>query len=363
MADDKVTKALTGLLQDGVKGHVAPGMACAVGTADKTWFAHAGHHSYDSKSAKITDDTVWDLASVTKIAATTSVAMGMYQAHELDLDSHVQSVVTDFVGKGKEDVTVRNLLRHDSGLAAYGDYEGDTSAKDVKERILHSRLIHKPCSVTEYSCLGFVTLAEVLQRLTRQSLDELVAKYVTGPLKLKDTYYKPVYDDRRSCAPTEEPAQWRLHLDKLRGFKSVNSRYIQGAVHDPIAYLIGGVSGNAGLFSTTGDLVKLVRSWMLPGTGPFSKETLSLFTTRQGKSSTYGLGFDTRSEEDSTAGTKFSLKSFGHTGYTGTTIWVDPEALIFAVLLTNRICPTAANIKIRDFRPPFHDAVYSLLVQ
>lgn len=357
---DATTKALIGLLADGIADGVSPGMACAVGTAKETWFAEAGRHTYAKDSAKIDTDTLWDLASVTKIAATTSVAMSLFQSHELDLDSHVQSEIAEFVGDDKQDVTVLNLLRHDSGLAAYGNYERFTNALEVKDEILRSALKTAPCVATEYSCLGFVTLMEFMQRRTGVPFEELVKKNVTGPLALEDTVFKPTFEDRRRCAPTEKYLPWRKKLEDVRGFKRVQTEFVQGSVHDPIAYLLGGISGNAGLFSTTRDLAKLARAWML-GTGPWRPETISKFTTKQSKSSTYALGFDTRSEKDSSAGSKFSLKSYGHTGYTGTTIWIDPEKKVFAVLLTNRVNPTAANIKIRKFRPAFHDAVVGLL--
>ena len=360
MSTDPVVKALTGLMEDAVTDGTAPGMACAVGGADEAWYAESGRHTYDRSSATIDEKTLWDLASVTKIAATTSVAMALYQDHQLDLDAHVQSAVAEFVGDGKEDVTVKNLLRHDSGLAAYGDYEKHTKALEVKDVILRSPLRHKPGKVCEYSCLGFVALGEYLHRLTRVGFDELVKKHVTGPLEMNDTFFKPAYEDRARCAPTEKYLPWRKKLEDLRGFKRVQETYIQGAVHDPIAYLVGGLSGNAGLFSTTRDIVKLVRAWMT-AKGPFDKDTLALFTKKQEEKSAYALGFETKAPDVTSAGTLFSPKSFGHTGYTGTTVWVDPENQLFAVLLTNRACPTAANIKIRDFRPKFYDAVFGLL--
>jgi len=357
---DPIVKALTELLSEGVSERVAPGMACAIGNARETWFAESGRQTYDKASPTIDGQTLWDLASVTKIAATASVAMSLYQSHELDLDAHVQSVVAEFVGDEKEDVTVRSLLRHDSGLAAYGNYEKLTNALEVKDEILRSALRSAPCTKTEYSCLGFVTLTEYMQRRTGAKFEDLVQKRVTGPLGMSNTGFKPIADDRPRCAPTEKYLPWRKKLEDLRGFKRVQDEYVQGAVHDPIAYLLGGISGNAGLFSTTRDLAKLARAWMTAD-GPWKKETIDLFTKRQTKDSTYGLGFDTRSEKDSSAGSRFSLQSFGHTGYTGTTMWVDPTNQVFAVLLTNRVHPTAANIKIREFRPKFHDAAFSIL--
>jgi CubicO group peptidase (beta-lactamase class C family) len=347
---------LRDLLEKGVKEGVAPGMAAAVGDHKETVTAFAGTHTYEDQETKVNEDTLFDLASLTKVVATTNIAMSLVQSNELDLDAHVQSAVAEFVGKDKDDVTVRNLLKHDSGLAAYGNYERLTNALEVKDEILRSPLRRPPAKQCEYSCLGFVTLMEVETRLAGLDFAELFKKRVATPLGLKHTMFKPDIEDRKRSAPTEKYLEWRKKLEDLRGFKRTNATYIQGAVHDPIAYLIGGVSGNAGLFSTIGDVAKVAKSW-LTANGPFTRQTLDLFTKQQG-SSTYALGFDTRSEKDSSAGEKFSLKSFGHTGYTGTSVWVDPESGLFAVLLTNRVNPTAANLKIRDFRPAFHDAVF-----
>jgi CubicO group peptidase (beta-lactamase class C family) len=350
---------LQALLDRGVQERVAPGFAAAVGTVHETIVAFAGAHTYEDTATKVGQDTLYDLASLTKIVAATSVAMSLVQSNELDLDAHVQSVVAEFVGENKDDVTVRNLLRHDSGLAAYGNYERLTNALEVKDEILRSPLRRAPAAATEYSCLGFVALMEVEQRLTGESFEDLFRKRVAAPLGLKDTFFKPSFEDRKRCAPTETPLPWRRELEYLSGYKRVNEKYVQGSVHDPIAFLVGGVSGNAGLFSTVGDVARVARAW-LTAEGPFKKETVAQFTKRQG-ASTYALGFDTRSEEGSSAGDKFSLDSFGHTGYTGTSVWVDPENGLFAVLLSNRVNPSASNEKIKKFRPRFHNAVFGLL--
>ena len=378
MRADRVTEGLTAILEEGIAAGVAPGMACAIGDEERAWFVESGRHTYSKDAKKVDDRTVWDVASVTKVAATTSVAMALYQQHVLDLDSHVQSIVAEFIGEGKEEVTVRNLLLHDSGLPAYRDLKKFTDAKKAKGEVLKSALEQAPCEKTTYSCLGFITLMEVMQRLTGTGMDELLKRHVTGPLAMSDTLYSPSFEDRTRCAPTEKYEDWRKAVEDERGFKRVNGTYIQGAVHDPIAFLVGGVSGNAGLFSTARDLAKLARAWLTsssregrgpigssrgasPAPAPFAPEVVTLFATKQEEKSTRALGFDTKSPEGSSAGTKFSMKSFGHTGYTGTTIWVDPESRIFAVLLTNRVHPTAANTKITYFRPKFHDAVFDLL--
>ena len=257
-----VVAGLKALLDRGIKDGVAPGMACAVGDAEQTWFAEAGRFTYNAKSPPVDEKTLWDVASLTKIVATTSVAMALYQEHVLDLDAHVQSVVAEFVGDDKDDVTVRNLLLHDSGLPAYLEMKKHTNALAAKDEILRSALRAAPCTRTDYSCLGFITLMELMQRLTGLGMDELVRKYVTAPLGMSDTFYKPELEYRSRCAPTEKYEPWRKELEDLRGFKRVHETYVQGVVHDPIAFVLGGISGNAGLFSTSRDLARIARAWM-----------------------------------------------------------------------------------------------------
>ncbi|MCH7903922.1 MAG: serine hydrolase [Armatimonadetes bacterium] len=360
MSDRDVSKELADLLIVGVEGGVFPGAGCAVGTAKETFFAHAGRHMYSEESVAIDDQTVWDLASLTKIAATTSVAMLLYQDGVLDLDSHVQSVLPGFVGDGKDEVTVRNLLLHDSGLPPYRRFGDLTDPDDVLQELLKTPLDAAPGEKTAYSDLGAVTLMEVMQRLTGHTLDKLFQDLVADPLGMESAVYNPILEVRSLCAPTEKLEEWRLLIEDEREFVRVQDDYIQGGVHDPTAFLLGGVSGNAGLFSRTADLVLLARAWLV-GSDPFSREVAELFSKKQSEESTRALGFDTRVEEGSSAGEKFSSSSFGHTGYTGTTIWIDPEQELFAILLTNRVHPTSENIKIRKYRPTFHDRVVELL--
>ena len=357
---DATERGLTELLQSGIEEKVFPGAACAFGVDDHTYFATAGHHTYNENSKPITQHTMWDLASVTKVTATTSIALTLYQEGVLDLDAHVQHLIGEFEGGAKDEVRVRNLLLHDSGLPPYRNLTKYRVPKDARHELFCTELSADPTEKTAYSCLGFVTLMEYMERLTGDPMERLLHERVTGPLGMVDTTYNPIYDQRKECSPTEQYDDWRFGLENERGFKRVQNEFIQGAVHDPIAYIIGGVSGNAGLFSKITDMAKIARAWM-EASGPFVREAMDLFSAKQEEKSTRGLGFDTKSPKGASSGTKFSMKTFGHTGFTGTCVWVDPVERRFMVLLGNRVHPTSENGKISQFRPRFHDAAVELL--
>lgn len=360
MRSTDVVPALREALNSGISDGVAPGMACAVGNASETWYVYEGRQTYDEQSSEICEHSMWDLASVSKVAGTTSVALTLFQEGLLDLDSHVPSILPGFEGDMKDDVTVRNLLLHDSGLPPYRNFLAYTDAFEVKTELFKTKLACEPGTKTAYSCLGFVTLMELMARITGKPLNEMLSERVAGPLGMVNTMYNPPVTDRSRCVQTEKQEGWRMKVEDLRGYSRVQDEFVQGNVHDPIAFLIGGVSGNAGLFSNVSDLSKLARAWMT-GSSPFTKESMALFAKKQSDMSSRGLGFGMKVEEGASCGDKFSMSSFGHTGFTGTCIWIDPEAQIFAVHLCNRVHPTSGNHKISDFRPEFFTTAHDLM--
>ncbi len=373
MPREQVEQKIEGFLRSGIAQGVAPGMACAIGSADRAYFGYAGRHRYEGDSPSVDQGTLWDIASLTKVVATTNIAMRMNECGDLEIDDYVQRIVLEFVGDHKHDVTVRHLLQHTSGLPAYGDYSRYTNALEVKDEILRTELEGLPGEMETYSCLGFVALAEVVERRNRIGLDELFREKIGGPLDLQETVFKPTKDQRVRCAPTETTTEWRTRLEDMRGFQRVDSEFIQGSAHDPIAYLTGGVSGNSGLFSTAHDLAKVAQAWLravgasdpemngsLAASPIFCKSTMSKFIVPRIPGG-HGLGFDTKSPIGSQAGSRFSARTFGHTGFTGTRMWVDPESGVFGVLLTNRVHPSSTNEKIMEFSPRFFDFVHELL--
>ncbi|HEX7180470.1 MAG TPA: serine hydrolase, partial [Thermoanaerobaculia bacterium] len=301
----------------------------------------------------VTAGTLYDLASLTKVVATTTMAMILVDEGKLDLDRPVRDFLPGFQGPGKEAVTVRHLLTHSSGLAAVAPLFQEIRGRAAYlERIQAMDLVYPAGSRSTYSDLGIILLGEILERVAGQPLEAFVRERVLDPLGMRDTRFRPPARLRPRIAPTEH--------DTWRG------RLVHGEVHDENAFALGGVAPHAGLFGTAPDLARfaqmLLNGGVLHGRRIVSRETVERFTRRAGiPGSDRALGWDTRSAEGSSAGTLFSLRSFGHTGFTGTSIWIDPERRLYVILLTNRVHPTRENVLIREVRPAVADAVVRAL--
>ncbi|HJX27112.1 MAG TPA: serine hydrolase domain-containing protein [Thermoanaerobaculia bacterium] len=344
-------------LLDGYRERGAfPGGVLAVG--DRGGLAHLhpfGRFTYEEDAPPVTADTLYDLASLTKVVATTTMAMILVDEGKLDLDQPVQELLPGFHGPGKEAVTVRHLLTHSSGLPALAPlYQEIRGRPAFVGRIQAMDLVHPAGSRSTYSDLGMILLGEILERAAGQPLEAFVRARVLDPLEMRDTRFLPPADLRPRIAPTE--------IDPWRG------RLVHGEVHDENAFAMGGVAPHAGLFGTAGDLARFARMLLnggtLDGRRIVSRETVDLFTRRAGiPDSDRALGWDTKSAEGSSAGTLLSPRSFGHTGFTGTSLWMDPERGLFVILLTNRVHPTRENNLIREVRPAVADAVVRTLAK
>jgi len=331
--------AVDRLLESYVERHAFPGGVLAVGDREGLIHVHPfGHLTYDADAPPVTAATMYDLASLTKVVATTTMAMILVDEGRLDLDRPV-----------REGVTVRHLLTHSSGLPALAPFFKEICGKDAYlERIQAMDLEYPPGSRSVYSDLGIILLGAVLEQVAGEPLEAFIRRRVLGPLGMTHTMFRPPPELRSRIAPTE--------VDPWRG------RLIQGEVHDENAFAMGGIAPHAGLFGTAGDLSLFARM-MLDG-GLVSRETIALFTRKAGiPGSDRALGWDTKSAEGSSAGTLFSPSSFGHTGFTGTSIWIDPERGIYVILLTNRVHPTRENNLIREARPAVADAVVRALAK
>lgn len=348
---------LDSYLEAKVREKVFPGAAYVVGTRDKLYTGWVGRHTYSPESPEVGDSTLWDMASVTKVMATTSSAMVLNQNGMLDLEAHVSAFLPRF---RHDHVTVRDLLLHRSGLPAYFNFQNSCRTPEECE----AKLFELPASEatppkTVYSCIGFMTLQRVIESIAGKQLDVVATELVFTPLGMKNCSYRPL--DLAKCAPTEKMPAWRRKIGDERGEKRVQDEFIQGTVHDPAAYMSGGVSGNAGLFCTAADLGKWLTELVRGGEKVFSPAALVEWRRRQGAASSRALGFDTKSPSGSSAGRRFHLRSYGHTGYTGTSVWIDPEARIFAGLLTNRVHPNDEAVPMLAARAGFHDAVWEEL--
>jgi serine-type D-Ala-D-Ala carboxypeptidase len=313
-----------------------------------------GRFTYDPQAELVTASTVYDLASVTKVIATTSMAMLLHQNGVLALDRPLVDFLPRFAqgeaaGSARYQVTLRMLLAHASGLPGYARlFEGTADREELLAACLRLPLQSPPGSQAEYSDPGFILLGQALEGIAGEGLEAFCAREVFTPLSMTSTCFRPPSDWRSAIPPTEEDLTFR-------------HRVIQGEVQDENCFILGGIAGHAGLFSNALDPLLYAESMLGKGR-LFSSETVQLFTTRAQfpLDSSRALGWDTPSQPSS-SGKFFSRHSAGHLGYAGTSLWIDFEHHIAVVLLTNRTWPHRQSQAIRTVRPAFHDAVMKAL--
>jgi beta-N-acetylhexosaminidase len=338
-----------------------PGGVLAVGLHDQLIVRPFGKLTRDAKAPAVTANTVYDMASLTKVIDTTTSVMILVQQKRLDLDTPVARYLPEWSAAAKSDpdpgwrarVTIRNLLLHNSGLPAHRDFYKQAKGHDaVLALVLAEPLVHQPGTKVEYSDLGFILLGEIVQRLTGVPLHEYAKQHIFAPLGMNASQFNPPRKLWPTIAPTENDVEFRKRL-------------LQGEVHDENAWALGGVSGHAGLFSTAADTA--IFAQMILNGGIYAhhrvltRATIQQFTTRQAVGdAARTLGWDVPTQPSS-SGRYFSPDSFGHTGFTGTSLWIDPDRDLFVILLTNRVNPTRANEQIRQLRPAVHDAVMQAL--
>jgi CubicO group peptidase (beta-lactamase class C family) len=346
---DTVFATAFALLQRAIAERVFPAASVAVTHKGKLIARKAlGRFTYESGAPETTPDTIFDVASVTKIVATTSMAMILYELGLLDLDMPAVALVPELAADNPRhpEVTIRMLLTHSSGLPAYEKLFLEAKNRDeLLAAAFATQLTADPGSRIEYSDIGFIILGVALERLAEEPLDSFCRREVFGPLGMLRTAFCP-------------PSAWRDTIPPTADDRSFRQRIIQGEVQDENASVMGGVAPQAGLFATAGDLA-LFANAMLEGGRPILRpETLAVFTRRESSppGTTRALGWDTPSFT-SQSGKYFPANSFGHLGYTGTSLWIDPVRQLSVTLLTNRTWPDCANLAIKEFRPRFHDAV------
>jgi CubicO group peptidase (beta-lactamase class C family) len=342
------------IIKEAIDDKAFPGAVVLIWKDGKTIYEKAyGTFTYETHSPKVTTNTIYDLASITKVVATTTAAMICYDRKLFSLDDKVAKYIPEFGTNGKENITIKNLLLHNTGLPAWKKfYERELKYDDVVNEIYSSELEYETGTKMVYSDLGIITLGKIIEKVTGKSLDTFCNDEIFIPLKMETTFYNPENAIKKFCAPTEIDNYWR-------------NKTLQGEVHDETSAMLNGVAGHAGLFSIASDIAKLMEVLMndgkLNGKQFIDKNSIKLFTTRYNDQSTRALGWDTKSETNSSAGDLFSSTSFGHTGFTGTSIWADPERNLFVVFLTNRVYPTRENYKIQKVRPQLHNAVINSL--
>ena len=338
------------LLRDGVASHAFPAACLEVGrSGDPLWREAFGALSYDPASPAATETTIFDLASLTKVIATTTFAMRAVDGGKLQLEERVAERLPAWRGADREDVTVRDLLAHASGLTAYLPFYRDHRGRQEFESAISSGpLEYMPRTRSIYSDLGFILLGFILEDVGEPAGTALgeqfacIARSVTSEIL---TYNLPPAF-RPLAAPTE--------VDPWRG------RLLQGEVHDENAWALGGSAGHSGLFGTVGAVGAFARAVLrtIAGEPLLAKpRTAHAFIRRMGiPDSSRALGWDTMLPTSS-CGTKLSATAIGHTGFTGTSLWIDWERDLYIVLLTNRVHPTRDNNQLKALRPAVHDAV------
>jgi CubicO group peptidase (beta-lactamase class C family) len=307
-----------------------------------------GRIDWSSTAALPNDSTIWDLASLTKVLGMTSAMMQLVERGLVELDAPAKRYLPEWTGRDKDRVTVRHLLTHTSGLPAFRRYDTlTTNADSIVALLMAEPLDTLPGAQMVYSDIGAYVAGRIVERVSGLALDRYVAERVFGPLGTRESMYRPPAVLLARIAPTE--------IDTIRG-------RIHGTVHDPRAFYIGGVSAHAGLFGSGRDLARIAQLYLnggeLGGVRVFRPETIELFTTRQ--VADRALGWQKPSGTNA-AGHLMSERAFGHTGFTGTSIWIDPERDIFIILLSNRVNPTSVNPRIGGVRVAVADAVMAVV--
>ena len=325
---------IDGVVNQAIDNGRIPGAVVLVGQAGQILFEKAyGHRCLEPRPEPMTLGTRFDLASLTKVVATTPAVLSLVQDGKVRLDDPVSKYLPDFGSRGKETITVRQVLTHYSGLAPFFRLKakGPGAALAVIDKIYDSDPSATPGNQFIYSDLGFILLGKLVEVVSEERLDRFVHSRVFAPLKMADTGFNPTPGDRHHIAPTE---------------KGDDGSFLRGQVHDPLASMMGGVAGHAGLFSNARDLSRYCRMLLndgsLEGTRVLQSRLVRQMVSPQsppGKSDIRGLGWDIQSRYSSPKGAHFSPQSYGHTGFTGTSLWLDPEIRAYLIILTSRLHP------------------------
>lgn len=310
-----------------------------------------GCFTFDSSSTPVMKEAMFDLASLTKVVAATTAAMILNDEGKLDPEQFVEHYLPGFGKNGKEQIKVKNLLLHNAGFGPSVSYKDLYSTKEeIIKSIFEEKLQYPAGSRTVYSDAGMILLQLIIEKISGTTLDKFVSDRIFSPLGMKRTMFNPGMELWYYCLPTSN------EYDRVKRNK--------GVVHDYYAFLMGGVSGHSGLFSTARDLAvflqMMLQNGFYNGIQLIKPSTVTAWTKRDGQN-LRAFGWDVKSSETSPAGKHFSEISYGHTGHTGTSVWVDPERELFVVLLTNGVFPDGKNTGMLNFRPELHDAVIKVV--
>ena len=345
-------------VEQGIGSGVYPGAVVVIGRSDSILYARGyGHFTWSPRSlVPSPDSTLWDIASISKVMGTASAVMRLVDAGHVNIDAPVRRYLPRFAGGPKDQVTVRMLLDHTSGLRSYAPlFKQARSRAQAIDLLYGERPVRRPGELPVYSDLNAIFLGLLVEAVSGMSLDRFVAREVFEPLDLQQTTYHPSAVLRRRTMPS---AVWR-------------GQPVQGQVNDPNAAVLGGAAGHAGIFSTGLDLARYAQVWLRSGSGPdgqwVSAATVRRFLTRGPNSGPRLLGWDTpeqNPDEPSLFGTLISDAAYGHTGFTGTELWIDPARDLFLVFLTNRTFDPRVRDsmhRLRSVRVELSDAAIRLV--
>src|SRR6266700_4496657 len=341
------------LVQNAVEGRAFPCGSVAVTHLGKLVALKAlGGFTYEQHSPLAEIDNVFDVASVSKVVATTAMAVVLYERGLLDLEMPIVSVLPEFSGSDlrRAEVTVRMLLTHSSGLPAYEKlFLRVKNRQELLAAAFTTPVTADPGTRAEYSDIGFIILGAALERIADEPLDRFCQREVFGPLGMSRTTFNP-------------PASWRASFVPTADDRTFRRRVIHGEVQDENASVLGGVAGHAGVFSTVQDIAIFAQAMLNGGAPIVRRETLAQFTRRESSpvGTSRALGWDTPSTP-SQSGKYFSSCSCGHLGYTGTSLWIDPERQLSVTFLTTRTWPDCKNEAIKQVRPQIHDTIIEAL--
>ncbi|HKF52509.1 MAG TPA: glycoside hydrolase family 3 N-terminal domain-containing protein, partial [Candidatus Acidoferrales bacterium] len=345
------------ILDRAVSDKAFPGGVLAVGLRNQLTLHPFGHLSYAAKSPVVKSDTIYDVASLTKPIVTTTAIMLLAAENQIDLDAPISRYLPESRSGANPDwlhkITIRELLLHTAGLPAHREFFNSAKSPADLRKVLYSEpLVSAPGTKIEYSDLGFIILGDIVERLTGMRLDRFARENIFEPLGMNDSYFNPMRALHARIAPTQNDTEFR-------------KRQLHGEVDDANAFALGGIAGHAGLFSTASDIAAFAQMMLNGGIYAqnriLPRATVLQFTERVALGdSARTLGWDVPTG-DSSSGLYFSPQTYGHNGFTGTSIWIDPHRDLFVIFLTNRVNPSAANDKIRAVRPALHDAILQSL--
>jgi len=350
------------LIEQGIAKGAFPGAVLIVAKGERILYQYcSGYAQIQPSAEKMVYEALFDLSSLTKPIATTTAIMLLVQEGQIHLSDKVKKYLPEFKGGEKEQIEIRDLLAHNSGLPAWRPYYRElplradsdfSSAKSfIIRRVLEEELIYSPGHLTLYSDLGFILLGEIIERVTRQDLDEFSKQMIFEPLGLQDTLFIDLRKGGRDRQLTE------LYRVVATEYCPWRGRVLKGEVHDENAYAMGGVAGHAGLFSTAQDICRFAQAMLncyKGGPGLVHQDVLKTFFFSDTERP---LGWDRPSSVKSAAGKHLSPVSVGHLGFVGTSLWIDLERELIIVFFTNRVHPSRNNEGIKYYRPLIHDLI------